>query len=170
MPAPTTEGNMPNNPGFLTERIYWIYVSLILNRCRGRGPKTAISPLRIFQTWGISSRPVFRRILPTEVILSPSSIVLNFQIINSLPWKPTRVCLKKTGPFELSLMGTANTAATAAAAGIPKTQNAPSAAIIYQRSFKTGPALLPAAAGEEEETSLLTSFVFRSTLDARVDN
>ena len=97
----------------------------------GRGPTIAMCPIKTFHNCGNSSNPVFRSNPPilvtrgsffslnagpsrsfntSRLALSCSAsttMVRNLYIGNALPNCPDRICLKKTGPFEVNLMATA---------------------------------------------------------------
>ena len=75
-----------------------------------------MSPFSTFMSWGISSNLCRRKNLPVSVrrgsspaveeppILSAfSTIDLNLNILNGLPWRPTRIPLYMIGPFEVVL-------------------------------------------------------------------
>ena len=100
-------------------RSYWFHSA-------GRGPMTAISPTRIFHSWGSSSRLVLRRKCPMRVIYCSGSCSrwvgiscgVSMRIVRNLRiWKcrlpmPTRFCRKNTGPGESSLMATAKSSSS----------------------------------------------------------
>ena len=122
------------NPFALVGEIRSVFDGYIaLSGCisSGRGPTSVMSPLRTFQSCGSSSMQVLRRYRPILVIrgslvslnAGPSCslcarnwslrrsasarIVRNLKIVNRRPPRPSRSCLKRTGPFEVNLISMA---------------------------------------------------------------